>query len=168
MLPTINKRFLVKFVAVLLVLTGALFGTHALQARRIPDSLKSQADRATEAAKDDPKKADAAIHYLRQYLEFRPDDADALEQLAAMLRTRSGGSGNPTELLRVYDKILIADPARHETRREALKASLRIARYADAETHARALAKQFPDDPQVWLDLGYALRGLRKSFSITH
>ena len=159
MLPTINKRFLIKLVVVLVVLAGALFGTHALQARRIPDSLKAQADRAAELAKDDPKKADTAIHYLRQYLEFRPTDADALEQLAALYRTRGS---SPNDLLRVYDKVLIADPARHDTRREALKASLRIARYADAETHARALSKQFPDDSQVWLDLGYALRGLRK------
>ncbi len=48
-MPTINKRFLLKFLLVAAVLTGALFGAHAIQAGRIPEALRRQADRNAEA-----------------------------------------------------------------------------------------------------------------------
>jgi cellulose synthase operon protein C len=162
-LPTINKKFLLKFVVVLAVLAGVLFGTHALQARRIPDALKSQAERAEELAATDFKKADSAISYLRQYLEFRPDDVDAREKLAELLRARAKRTGKaPTDLLILYDKILLSDPTRIETRREAIKACLQIGRYTDAEVHCLALLKQVPGEAAVWMDLAYAQRGLQK------
>ena len=39
-MPTINKRFLIKTILVLLAFTGVLIGAHTVQARRIPDALK--------------------------------------------------------------------------------------------------------------------------------
>lgn len=161
MLPTINKRFLLKLVVVVLLLAGGLAVAHTVQAGRIPDALMAQADRAHEQAADDPKKADAAVAYLRQYLEFRPTDTAAMEKLGEWLRERKKG-GDPSDLLRLYDKILALDPSRHDTRREALKASLKIGRFTDAEGHAAALTQQFPADAQLWLDLAYARRGLQK------
>lgn len=161
MLPTINKKFLLKLVVVVVLLAGGLVLAHTVQAGRIPDALLAQADRAHEQAAEDPKKADAAIGYLRQYLEFRPADVDAMEKLAGWLRERRKG-GDPSDLLRLYDKILAADANRHDTRREALKVSLRMARFTDAESHAAVLTQQFPNDPQLWLDLAYARRGLQK------
>jgi cellulose synthase operon protein C len=163
MLPTINKKFLLQLVAVVAVLAGGLVLAHTVQAGRIPDTLMAQAERAHELAADDPKKGDAAVAYLRQYLEFRPADVDALEKLGAWLRERKKG-GDPSDLLRLYDKVLAADPDRHDTRREALKASLlaRPPRFTDAETHAGVLTRQFPADAQLWLDLAYARRGLQK------
>lgn len=161
MLPTINKKFLLKLVVVVALLVGGLVLAHTVQAGRIPDALMAQADRAHEQVDDDPKKGDAAIAYLRQYLEFRPNDVEAMEKLGDWLRVRKKTS-DPSDLLRLYDKILAADPNRHDTRREALKASLRLARFTDAESHAAVLTKQFPDDPKLWLDLAYARRGLQK------
>lgn len=161
MLPTINKKFLLKLVAVVVLLAGGLVLAHTVQAGRIPDALMAQAERAHEQVSDDPKKGDSAIAYLRQYLEFRPDDVAAMEKLGEWLRARKK-TGDPSDLLRLYDKILAADPNRHDTRREALKASLKLARFTDAESHAAALTKQFPEDPQLWLDLAYARRGLQK------
>src|SRR5688572_28823706 len=76
-MPTINKRFLLLMVLAAAALAGVVVGTHTVQARRIPDALRGQAERAAEAGK-----SDRAIHYLRQYLEFRPDDTDARERLA--------------------------------------------------------------------------------------
>jgi tetratricopeptide (TPR) repeat protein len=161
MLPTINKRFLFKVVVVVVALGAGLFGVNLLQARRLPDALKEQAELAVAAAKEDPTKADAAIGALRQYLEFRPDDLDAKEHLVGFLRARHK-SGEPTSLLRMYDEILRGDPTRTAVRREAVKLSLKAYRYTDAETHARALLKQVPDDQEGWLDLAYAQRGLQK------
>ncbi len=161
MLPTINKKFLLKLVVAVALLAGGLVVAHTVQAGRIPDSLMAQAERAHEQAADDPKKGDSAIAYLRQYLEFRPTDVEAMEKLGDWLRLRRK-SGDPSDLLRLYDKILAADPTRHDTRREALKASLRLGRYTDAESHATVLTGAFPDEPKLWLDLAYARRGLQK------
>jgi tetratricopeptide (TPR) repeat protein len=161
MLPTINKRFLLQLVLVLGTLTGILFGAHSLQARRIPEALKQQSDRAAELAQSDPKQVNVAIHYLRQYLEFCPEDVDALERLVALIQERPGPT-DPSDLLRLYDKILRLDPARHDTRRQALKASVRVGRFTDAETHAKVLIQSFPNDYELRLNLAYALRGLQK------
>lgn len=155
-MPTINKRFLLKLLLTTLALAGALVGVHTVQARRIPDALKSQADRAAE-----DEKPDVAVRYLRQYLEFRPDDADAQERLATLLKARS--NGDPADLLLLYDKILRTDPSRSAARREALTLSLRIGRFTDAEIHAEALLKESPADAELWQKLATAQAGLQKA-----
>jgi predicted Zn-dependent protease len=154
MLPTINKSFLIKFTLVFLLSGGALFGAHALQARRIPDALLRQADRASAAGK-----TNAAIGYLRQYLEFKPQDADAMVKLAELLKTRSGDT---VDLLMLYEKILRNDPTRWETRREALRLSIWFGRSTDAETHALELVKQYPNEAPLWRDLAIAQAALQK------
>lgn len=152
-MPTINKRFLLKLVLVLFAFAGALVGAHAVQARRIPAALKAQSERAAEN-----NKPELAIHYLRQYLEFHPDDVDAQVQLADLVAKRNGARG-AGELLFLYDKILRLDPARHATRREALALSIRAGRYSDAVVHADELLKEFPKEPGLWQQLGAAQAG---------
>lgn len=156
MLPTINKRFLFKMLLALGLVAGSLAGAHALQARRIPDALKRQSVRAAEAGKKD-----AAISYLRQYLEFRPLDVDAQEQLAELIKARGSVSGYAFDLLLLYEKILRTDPNRHAIRREALKLSLTLGRNTDAETHAETLLKEFPEDAELWLSLATAQTALQ-------
>ncbi len=156
-MPTINKPFLLKLVLVILALTGVLFGVHAVQADRIPEALRRQADRAAEA-----DKPDAAIHYLRQYLEFTPDDIDAQIQLVDLLKKRSATSRGQAELIFLYDRILRLDPDRHAVRRDALAVCWRNARYTDAVTHAEALLKAFPNEATLWQQLGNAKAGLNQ------
>jgi predicted Zn-dependent protease len=156
-MPTINKRFLLKIILALLAFTGALFGLHAVQARRIPAALKAQSERAAEAGK-----VDAAIHYLRQYLEFHPDDVEAQVQLTDLVEKRSPTGRGQWELLFLYDKVLRLDPDREPVRRKALAASLRLARYTDAQTHAEYLLKQFPADAALWRQLAAAQAGLNE------
>ncbi len=154
-MPTINKMFLGKLVAAAALLIALTAGVHAVQAHRIPAALQRQAERAAEAGKPD-----AAVHYLRQYLEFRPQDTDAQERLAGMMRERPGR--DPGDQLLLYDKILRADPARHGVRRDALDASLRLGRYADAETHAAALIVVFPADAALRQKLALAQAATQK------
>lgn len=156
-MPLINKLFLLKLLLFVGVFTGVLFGIHALQARRIPDALKRQAELATENGK-----SDSAIRHLRQYLEFRPDDNDAREELAVLVRERANGN-DTTELLFLYDQILRRDPSRESIRREALKVCLRFGRYTDAESHAEELLKSFPDESDLWQKLAAAQAALQKS-----
>jgi cellulose synthase operon protein C len=163
-MPTINKRFLLILVAVTLAITGGLVGAHFVQARRIPDALKGQADRAAEAGK-----SELAAHYLRQYLEFRPDDTDAQVQLADLVKKRAvalrkeGRRANPSDLLLLYDKILRADPGREAVRKDALTLCLQIRRYSDAESHAQELLKAHPADAELWQQLAAAQAGLQKA-----
>ncbi len=154
-MPTIRKLFLLKLVIALALAAGLMAGVHTIQAGRIPDALLAHADRAAEA--DSP---DQAIHYLRQYLEFRPDDTDAKERLAGMLKARP--AANLDALILLYQQILRADPSRHAVRRDALAACLRRHRYADALSHGTELADAFPADAVVWWQLAAAQAALQK------
>ena len=156
-MPTINKPFLLKLLLVVAVLTTALVAVHAIQADRIPESIKRQAERAAEA-----NKLDVAIHYFRQYLEFIPDDVDAQVELVELLRKRNPTTRGQAEVIFLYDRILRLDPQRHDIRREALAACLRLGRTADAVTHAEALLKAFPNEAALWQKLGAAQAALNQ------
>jgi tetratricopeptide (TPR) repeat protein len=156
-MPTINKRFLLRLVLAVVAFAGLLTVAHAVQASRIPDALRRQADRAADAGK-----SDTAVHYLRQYLEFVPDDADALEKLAVLLRKRTSTGRAWGDLVLLHDRILRIDPDRHAVRRDALALCLRLGRYSDALTHAEALLKAFPTEAVLWQQLGAAQTGLNQ------
>lgn len=156
-MPTINKPFLLRLILVFVLLGGALIGLHQLQADRIPTALLRQAQRA-----EDQQRLDAAIHYYRQYLEFRDDDVEARIRLAELLRQRSSGGRTLAEVLFLYDRVLHLEPERHEVRRQALAAALRIGRYSDAVVHAEVLLHAFPNDPLLWQQLGAAQAGLNR------
>jgi tetratricopeptide (TPR) repeat protein len=154
-MPTIDKRFLFKLILALFAAAGVLVTAHTVQARRIPAALKVQADRAAEGGK-----ADMAVHYLRQYLEFQPDDADSLVGLADLLKKRGVSPRGRSELLFLYDRVLRLDPDRHPIRRDALALALEMGRNPDAVTHAQALLKAFPTEAGLWRRLGIAQTGL--------
>jgi len=156
-MPTINKPFLLKLIVVVLALAGLLAGGHTLQARRIPEALKRQSERAVEAGKND-----LAIRYLRQYLEFEPDDADVLEKLADLLRMRDPSYRGYTDFVFISEKALRIDPERHTVRREVLGACLKMGRYSDAVTHAEYLLQKFPEEAPLWQQLGAAQGGLNQ------
>lgn len=156
-MPTINKRFLLKLLLVTFGTVGVLFAAHAVQSRRIPAALKQQSERAAEAGK-----LDLAVHYLRQYLEFHPDDTDSLVRLSELLAKRPPTQRGYSELLFLHDRILRLDPDRHAIRREALAVSLRIGRNPDAVTHAEYLLKSFPTEAELWQQLGTAQIGLNE------
>lgn len=156
-MPTINKRFLLRLVLAAAAFAGCLAGAHALQARRIPDALRAQADRAADAGK-----LDLAVRYLRQYLEFAPDDTDAHVRLAELVRLRTPTARGRADLVFLYDKILRLDPNRTEVRRQVLDQCLLLGRYSDAATHAEELLKADPGDAKVWELLGQAQQAVNK------
>ena len=148
-MPTINKRFLLKLLLGVAAFAGVLVGVHAVQADRIPEALMRQAERAVEA-----EKLDQAIHYYRQYLEFKPDDVKAQVKLVELMRKRNPSTRGQAEVIFLYERILRADPDRHAIRRDALAACLKFGRYSDAMTHAEALLKAFPTEASLWQQLG--------------
>lgn len=156
-MPTIHKPFLLKLIIVVLALAGLLVGGHTLQARRIPEALLRQSERAADAGKQD-----RAIHYLKQYLEFEPDDADALQKLADMLRRRDPSYRGHMDFVFISEKALRVDEQRHDLRREVLEACLKMGRYSDAVTHAEYLLERFPTDAALWQHLGAARSALNQ------
>lgn len=156
-MPTINKPFLLKIILVVVAFAGLLVGANALQSRRIPEALLAQTDRAVEA-----KDLGAAIKYLRQYIEFCPDDLDSLVRLAELLEERDVNSRRPSELFYLHDKILREDPSREGIRRSALKLCLRMRRYSDAVPHAEMLLKTHPADATLWQQLAAGQAGMNK------
>lgn len=153
-MPTINKRFLAILVLVCVVVSGLLFGIHAIQASRIPGALLRQAERAAANGQ-----TDTAIRYLRHYLEFRPDDLDARVELADRLKSR----GSTSELPFLYDAILRADAQRHTVRRDAVATALKLGRYTDAAEHAEKLIELDPADAAAWLQLAEARAALHRT-----
>ena len=157
-MPTINKRFLLRLVLVLLAGAGVLLGAHEIQAQRIPAALRQQSERAADAGK-----SDMAVHYLRQYLEFHPEDVGAQVQLADLLAKRPETQNGRTQLLFLYDKILRLEPDRHDTRRKALTVALKLGKYADAVTHGEELLKQFPTESALWHEIAEAHAGMNQN-----
>jgi Tfp pilus assembly protein PilF len=153
-MPTINKRFLLICVVVFVAGSGVLFGIHAIQSSRIPGALLRQAARAGELGHHD-----TAIRYLRQYLEFRPDDLDVRMELAERLKNR----GSTAELPFLYDAILRADSTRHAVRRDAVAMALKLGRFTDAAEHAEKLIELDPNDGQAWLQLADARAALHRN-----
>ncbi len=156
-MPTINKQVLLKLLTIILIFAGVLVSVHTVQADRIPEALKRQADRAVETGK-----LDIAVHYLRQYLEFSPDDIEIQIQLADLLRKRNPSIRGQLEIIFLYDRILRLDPDRHSVRKDALAICLKLGRYSDAVSHADTLLKEFPKEGALWHQLGAAQAGLNQ------
>jgi tetratricopeptide (TPR) repeat protein len=156
-MPTINKSVLLKLLAFVLAFATVLVGVHTVQADRIPEALKRQADRAVEIGK-----LDLAVRYLRQYLEFSPDDIEIQIQLADLLRKRNSNVRGQLEIIFLYDRILRLDPDRHSVRKDALAICLKLGRFSDAIIHAEVLLKEFPADGVLWHQLGAAQAGLNQ------
>ncbi|MFO0802971.1 MAG: tetratricopeptide repeat protein [Gemmataceae bacterium] len=156
-MPTIHKPFLLKLIIAVLAFAGLLVGGHTLQARRIPEGLLRQSERANDAGK-----TDRAIHYLRHYLEFEPEDANALEKLADLLRRRDPTYRGYTDFVFISEKVLRIDADRHDVRREVLASCLKMGRYSDAVIHAEYLLERFPNDAGLWQQLGAAQSALNQ------
>lgn len=149
-MPTLNKKLLLRVLAVVLLLGGGFFALHRVQAARVPDALLWQANAAAEKGK-----TDKAIAYLRQYLEFRPDDHDTAIHLADLMRERAGAgaaadpAGRRKALTNVhflYERIYREAPNRTDVGRKLVKVSIELGRPADALVHAERMLKAFPDD----------------------
>lgn len=140
-MPTLNTKLLLRLLAAALVLGSGLAVLHHVQAARVPDALLWQADAALEKGK-----TDKAILYLRQYLEFRPDDHHTAVRLADLMLQRAGTSKDVANAQFLYERVLREAPHRQDVARKLVGLCLRMRRYADALEHARRLREQAPQD----------------------
>src|SRR2546430_12339654 len=102
----INQKLLLRLLAVAAVLAGGLVVLHHVQAGRVPEALLWQADAAIEKGRPDK-----AVAYLRQYLEFRPDDYDAAVRLADLMLARGAPKDHQNALF-LFERVLREAPQR--------------------------------------------------------
>ena len=150
-MPTLNKKLFVRLLLVVLLLGGGFFALHRVQAARVPDALVWQANAAAEKGK-----TDKAIAYLRQYLEFRPDDHDTAVRLADLMRERADATYDVrvrrkalTNVHFLYERIYREAPTRTDVGRKLVAVTIELGRTADALTHAERLLKEFPNDGEL-------------------
>jgi tetratricopeptide (TPR) repeat protein len=159
----------------------------ALAKQRLFPSLRNRmlSDAAGALAENNTEIAESLV---RTYLEKRPDDPDALNILAEIARrakafedaekllercvARSPGSAgfrfNYTVVLRHLhkyeqalvqtDELLRREPQNPLFRDQKALVLTRLGRHAEALTYRRGLAEEFPQLPNVWLQLGDAFR----------
>jgi len=140
-MPTLNQKLFLRLIAVIVVLGGGLAVLHYVQAKRVPDALLWQANAAAEKGK-----TDKAIAYMKQYLEFRPDDHDTAVKLADLMVERAVSSRDLTNAHFLYERVLREAPGRADVGRKLVPLCLRLGRNADALTHAERLLKDAPTD----------------------
>src|SRR4051812_44860058 len=106
-MPILNQKLFLRLVLMVLTLAGGLVVLHHVQAGRVPEALLWQADAALEKGKPDK-----AVFYLKQYLEFRPDDHDAAARLADLMLERAASPKDVQNALFVYERVLREAPQR--------------------------------------------------------
>ena len=112
-MPILNKMLLLRVLAAIGVLGGGLFLVHYLQADRVPRALLWHATAAAEKGK-----TDKAIAYMRQYLEFKPDDHDSAVKLADMVLERAATLKDYTNAHFLYERVLRESPGRTDVGRK--------------------------------------------------
>ena len=147
---TFNKKLFLWLLCGTIVFGAAIHGIHILQAKQTASGLLRQAAEAEEK-KDWRKAAD----YLGRYLQFAPEDTDALARFGFALDKQ--GDKNPRlreRALLVFDQVLRRDPERADVRQEAVKLAMSLGRFADAKAHLDVLLAANLSDGELWYSMG--------------
>jgi tetratricopeptide (TPR) repeat protein len=132
----INAKLLLGLLIGSLVCTGAVFGVHHFQYRRIADSLLWQARRAEEQGQ-----VKRQAKYLQRYLEFNPKDLAEKAHLAQLWAGDAFAGSNRERLkaVNLLDQVLTRGEDRPELRRLLVKVALEMQVLKMARTHLEKL-----------------------------
>jgi tetratricopeptide (TPR) repeat protein len=148
---TINARFFFVLLGAAALTAAALFGVHRFQTGRIAAALLWQCDHNLDAGD-----LEQAIKYLDRYLEFRPDDTDAMTRLGGLMERRAFGL-RQNGLGNLYERVLRNDPQREPIRRKLVEVYLSLHRFTDAQPHLELLLADHPDDAGLQEENGICL-----------
>src|SRR4051794_38998875 len=151
-MPTLNQKLFLRLVMLAAALAGGLVVLHHVQAGRVPDALLWQADAAVEKGKPDK-----AIFYLKQYLEFRPDDHDAAVRLGDLMLARAASPKDVQGALFVYERVLREAPQRADVARKLVGLCIQMRRFADALEHIQRLLETDKADGVLHAQAGECL-----------
>ena len=144
----INRRFLVKLSAMVLVASVAVHFTHRWQVRRQVGAFLRQADAARDAQPPDPQRE---IAYLQRYLMARPEENNIRERLGRRMCECAKGGREVQEGYLVVAEVLRRDPTRDELRRFAIDLAMQpgIGMYEEALADIEVLLQARPDDGEL-------------------
>jgi tetratricopeptide (TPR) repeat protein len=154
---TLNLRFAAILLTLLILVGIGLFFLHQYQYKHIADDIVAQA-RAARVAGDN----DSAVRLAYHFLEFRPDDAALLEELAGWLEEKAVGRKQIINVAALVDRALQITPDRSDLRRRLVKMNLKIGRWGECLDHIDRLMPQFPDDPELLSALGSCKEAIGK------
>jgi predicted Zn-dependent protease len=146
----LNAKVLFGTLASLLVLGGAVHLVHSHQVQRNASSLLHQADRATQE-KDYARAADL----YQRYLQYQPDDTDALVRCAAALEKSSPSYAAQYQTFLLLEQVLRRQPDREDVRRRAVQAAIDLYRFHDAIRHLEYLLSAAPRRADLLHQLGW-------------
>lgn len=132
-----NVAWLLKFLGVAALVVVLVHAVHHFQVWRNARSFLEYADAAV--AKERPRQA---IDYLEQYLVLRPTDWDATERYADLLEKHGVSGFEFWRVVATREKLLLAEPARHESRFRLAKQYDEVGQRADARQHYLSLLNQ--------------------------
>ena len=145
MKPLVNRRFLIGFLIVVVLVGVAVEGLHAFQVGRQGRFVLEEAHRAQKA-----EQIDLAVRRFQQYIKLAPDDSDAQAEFGLFLAEHYA----TREAAVVLEGVLRAQPNRDDLRRQLAKIELGIGRRTDAESHVQVLLVNSPSDAALWDLLG--------------
>ena len=159
MVRRVNGRFLLISLGVATVFALCVHGLHAFMVDRSAGHLLAQAD-ASEAKQE---YGEAARH-VAQYLQFRPNDVDAIERLVGLLRRTANSQQVWNRILVALENALRLEPDRDEVRRQAVEVALRLRQFTDARAHLDVLLArpELADDPELLLSAARTELGLNR------
>jgi tetratricopeptide (TPR) repeat protein len=140
MKTVINRRFLIGLIVCSLLFGAAIHGLHAIQISRQSSFLLEEAHRAQTE-----KQFELALNRFQQYTKLAPDDNDALAEFGLLLADRHAAKAAAFTL----EKVLRAQPNRHDVRRRLAMVEMGIGQWGDAKVHLELLKAKLPGDPEV-------------------
>lgn len=148
----LNGRLAIFLLLGIAVLVLGVYLLHEFQVRRTASSMKAVAAQAQAAG----KRAEAIRQY-RYYVNYAPQDYEALSQLALLVAEEADHSPSNLESQRKA-RDLLEQAARHDPDNAKVLGrlvdySLRVGRYSDAMAHLNELLKAAPQDSTLWLKL---------------
>ena len=129
------KRLLI-VVGAVIVLGGTTYAVHEVQVRRLATSVKERAQKAEEAAADDPAKAEEAIKLYGDYIKYRPKDEDAFTRYTSLVfgQAKADPKNIPTAI-DIGEKFLRQFPDHPEERRKLIDLYLKVGPLNSARQH---------------------------------
>jgi Tfp pilus assembly protein PilF len=134
-------------VILVLGLAGCLAGVgwfflHRYQVRRLNSAFLEQADRAEQDGQPE-----RAARFLRQFLLISQSDVDVMDRYGQLLEKLTPNNAKAgQDALALYEKVLVQEPGRTETRRRAAGLAFKLRRPKVALGHLKELEDRYSVD----------------------
>jgi cellulose synthase operon protein C len=154
---TLHLRFAIGLILILCLVGVGVYFLHEHQLGRIAVDLRAQVEQARDA-----EKIDDAIRLAYQYLEFQPDDAGMLVELAGWIEARGNGRKHLAYVAAMLDRALQIEPKRSDLRRRVVAINLKLGQWSECLDHLERLLPESPDDPELLANLGVCLEAIAR------